>query len=381
MLARVPRTLESARILALFRAAIFAAVALVAAEVGARIDDWFFEGIPIGANPSFEDLFRQRGDGMRTGQPGAQWKSVRLNQVGLRGPDLRPSLPKGCERWLFLGASETFGEPSVIDGDYPSSIRNRIPGSRCIEVLNGSFPGWDLPALTRWFEFELSGLGAQTVFVLPPTHLYLGNKSADVTGQNPNGRSSQPVESSTLERLHRIISSLRLLERIKDTTEVPAPLQRLRTRRWIDQELARHSSDWPFETVPDDRLDDLDRDLTKLIGIIRAHGARPVLITHAVRSAETARPEDLPDLFAMRAYIPRAPEEVIAAFEYKAAARMRHVGERESAQVIDAVETMGGQRAMFIDLVHYSPMGREFISGLVLSEMKVTPQVSAGAVQ
>jgi hypothetical protein len=269
----------------------------------------------------------------------------------------------------------------LIDGDYPSSIRKRIPGSRCIEVLNGSFPGWDLPALIRWYELELSVLGAQTVFVLPPTHLYLGNKSTNATRQTSKVRTSQPAESSAAVRLLRIINSSRLLERIKDTTEVPAPLQRLRTRRWIDQELAGHPPDWPFETVPDDRLDDLERDLTKLIGIIRAHGARPVLITHPVRSAKIARPEDLPDLFAMRAYIPRAPEEVIAAFEYEAAARMRRVGQRELAQVIDAAETMGGRREMFIDLIHYSPIGLQFISELVLSEMKVTPQVPTGAVQ
>jgi hypothetical protein len=83
----------------------------------------------------------------------------------------------------------------------------------------------------------------------------------------------------------------------------------------------------------------------------------------------------------MRAYIPRAPEEVIAAFEYEAAARMRRVGQRELAQVIDAAETMGGRREMFIDLIHYSPIGLQFISELVLSEMKVTPQVPTGAVQ
>jgi hypothetical protein len=360
---------------------MLAAAALVAAEIAARVDDWFFEGIPFLARPSFEDLFQTRADGARTGVPGARWKNVRLNQAGLRGPDLIPLPPMGCQRWLFLGASETFGEPSVVDGDYPSAVRHQVSIGNCVEVLNGAFPGWDLPALTRWYELVLSDLNAHTVFVLPPTLLYLGKESTAADQQTPIGRDSRPPEPSPATRLVRVIDGSRLLGRIKDSTEVPAPLQRLRTRRWIDQELARHPPDWPFDAVPIDRLDDLERDLTKLIGTIRAQGARPVLITHPVRSARTVRPPDLPDLYAMRAYVPRASEAIIAAFEYQAAVRMRSIGERQSVQVIDAARTMSGRRELFIDLVHYSPQGLVTISDLILAEMKDASQVPTSAVQ
>jgi hypothetical protein len=83
----------------------------------------------------------------------------------------------------------------------------------------------------------------------------------------------------------------------------------------------------------------------------------------------------------MRAYVPRASEAIIAAFEYQAAARMRSIGERQCVQVIDAARTMSGRRELFIDLVHYSPQGLATISDLILSEMKDASQVPTSAVQ
>jgi hypothetical protein len=83
----------------------------------------------------------------------------------------------------------------------------------------------------------------------------------------------------------------------------------------------------------------------------------------------------------MRAYVPKAPESVISAFEYAAAERTRLLGELEDVRIVDAAKTMSGRRDLFIDLVHYSEQGRETIAGLVLSKQLQTHQGSYDAVQ
>src|SRR3954467_3344274 len=96
----------------LVRYVAFAFVVGAMCEIGARVDDWFFEDVPVLASPSFMGLFAPDADGLRLGVPHARWKKVRLNNLGLRGPDTPAQPHAGCPRWMFLGASETFGDPA-----------------------------------------------------------------------------------------------------------------------------------------------------------------------------------------------------------------------------------------------------------------------------
>src|SRR5271170_6270728 len=87
--------------------ALVLAVAL-GAELGARLDDRFFEQIPFSANPSSDDLSTRDQLG-RHGTPFARFKKWRLNNLGFRGPDIARQATRGVPRILILGASETFG--------------------------------------------------------------------------------------------------------------------------------------------------------------------------------------------------------------------------------------------------------------------------------
>ena len=356
-------------------------VGIVAGEVGARLDDRIFLGVPLAANPTFEGLFYSLDDGIRRGVPGARYKKVTFNNLGMRGPDMPASPAPGCERWLFLGASETFGEPGIEGGDYPSHLRALLPPGRCIEVANSASPGLNLRTVTEQFDAYLNRIGATVVFVYPPTQFYLTDMSARrapsvASLATPAGATPPPRQGGDWQPA-RLLSSSRLLERLRDTAEIPAPIQRLRTERWIDAALAAHPADWPYREVPGDRLAAFDADVSYLVGRIRASGATPVLITHAIRVQSPPRPEDQPDLFALRTYVPRAPAEVMAAFEYAAAERLRGLSRRLGVQHVDAAAHLSGERDLFIDAVHFSPDGNAAMAALIRDAM--LPAAAAGA--
>lgn len=350
----------------------FALIALVTCELGARLDDWFFEGVPVLDNPSYEALFFTDEHGLRRGRPGAKWKRVDLNNLGMRGPDVPPAPRAGCRRWMFLGASETFGEPTVANGDYPARLRLLESQSGCMDILNTAFPAISPKALLKYYTSALSQYAPDTVFVYPSTHFYLAEMPA-VDQPKPQ----QAAQQADQPGVSGLLKKSRFVERLRDSAEVPAVIQKWRVKRWIDVATEGQSPGWLFEEVPTERLDSLTDDLRELVRLIRISGAEPVLMTHAVRVANPPRPQDSQDLFAMRVYVPRASEEVIAGFEYAAADRVRWLGAETGVRVIDVARVMNGRRDRFIDLVHFSADGNDEIAHLIHDEMSRAQDSSA----
>lgn len=355
--------------------------ALVAAEVAARADDWLFERIPFFSTPSYESLFSQRPDGIRVGLPGSRWKAVQLNSDGLRGPELIHRAAGSCELWLFLGASETFGEPSVPDGDFPTYIRNAVANDGCIEVGNGSFPGLSLPEISKWYDIVLSNLGATYVFILPSSHMYLAEPATPSGGNRADATAPRGALSHLLSQAKVVIDDSRFIGRLKDSAEVPPFIQRWRTQRKVEKALLEHPPDWVLSDVPPDRLASFKRDLVALISVIRRHGAQPILISHPVSTSLPPGDMDMPNLFAMRVYTPRITEPAIAAFEYRAADVTRAVATELQVPLVDAAAAMSGNRDYFIDLVHYSPDGARELSVLIVDSMQPVLEEHRVAVQ
>ena len=354
-------------------------IGLVSAELGARIDDRLFVGTPIADHPAFEDLFFSLDDGIRRGVPHARFKKAQLNALGLLGPELPLERTRGCTRWLILGASETFGEPSVVGGDYPSKLRERLAPHGCFEVANAASAGIDLRISSAQFAAYLWRLQPDAVLLYPPTHFYLSdvsNPSAPSAASlaAPPGTPPPPRPAASGPLLARVVGASRLLERLRDTAEVPAPIQRWRTQRWIDAALAEHPADWPYRSVPSDRLDLLEADLVAFVELVRAKGAEPVLMAHAVRVAREPRPSDQPDLFGMRVFTPRAEPEVLAAFEYAAAERTRAVARRLGVRCVDVAGLLSGRREFFIDLVHFTPDGASRVAAEIARTMGVVTE-------
>lgn len=354
---------------ALFLGCAFAVVLAVFCEIGARLDDWFFEGTSLFENPSYDALFITDENGIRRGRPGAHWKKVRMNELGMRGPAVSAVPRSGCARWMFLGASETFGEPAVLDEEFPARVHKSLSVRTCVDLLNAAYPGIAPQDLQRYFQSALSKHAPEVVFVYPSTHFYLAGGPAQ---QRPSAPVSAPAaapkpEASPRLSLAGILKQSRFFERLRDSAEIPAPIQKFRVKRWI----AAAANDAPFKELPLDRLTALENDLTELLSSIRQSGAEPVLMTHAVRVTTPPRPDDIQDLFAMRVYVPRASEELLAEFEYAAAERTRQVAQRMRVRLIDIAGEMSGRREYFTDLVHFSSKGNERVAELIVEEMRL----------
>src|SRR3954470_4748359 len=95
-------------------------LALVAAEVTTRFDDWLRYGMPIVASADeIEDLRVADTLGVR-GRPYGRYMRYHLDNYGFRGPsDVTVARRPGCERIMVLGASETFGISEPDGFEYP----------------------------------------------------------------------------------------------------------------------------------------------------------------------------------------------------------------------------------------------------------------------
>ena len=86
---------------------------------------------------------------------------VRINAIGLRGPDASVAKRPGIVRVLCLGDSCTFGGPHPYPEILQSILEQRAPGR--FEVLNGGVIGYTSLHGLEWFEGELGRLEPDVV--------------------------------------------------------------------------------------------------------------------------------------------------------------------------------------------------------------------------
>lgn len=137
------RTQEHSAGRALARALEFAIVAVVAATLLAEIGLRFFGlGRPVlydnrlayGFRPLPNQALRRLGNA-----------TVRINALGLRGPDVSPTRPPDTTRLLFLGDSVTYGGSYVDEEELLSSVaaaEMRSAGFSAVEALNAGVNAW-----------------------------------------------------------------------------------------------------------------------------------------------------------------------------------------------------------------------------------------------
>src|SRR5690606_658108 len=95
-------------------------------------------------------------EGFRRGKPGAHWEKVRMNNLGMRGADVSATAVPGCKRLMFMGASESFGEPSVANHEFPAKVRALLQRMSCVEILNTAFPGLHPSEMAARYRYYLA---------------------------------------------------------------------------------------------------------------------------------------------------------------------------------------------------------------------------------
>ncbi|HVH09641.1 MAG TPA: hypothetical protein VM736_07580 [Gemmatimonadales bacterium] len=363
------------------RAAYWTAVGatcLLAAEATARLDDRVRQGIPLLHVPDpARDLVLRDSLGPR-GRPNGRYKKWRLNRFGFRSADMTLVPAPGCTRIAVLGASETLGAYEADGQEYPSQLEDSLRGSGCVEVVNAAIAGISLRRLTHLWNTWVARFQPSVVLVYPSPTLYLS--------ENPPA--DPPAPRSAMEDDPPWWTP-RLLERAHEVLHYPALIQRRRVARAVARAVAGRDSSWLFRSVPADRLNQYVADLDSLVSAIRARGATPVLVTHAMRFTVPPDPSDADVLNSWRQFTPRATTDAILAFEEAAADATRMLGARRGVLVVDAASALSGHREYFGDFVHFTNRGAGVMAGLiadrlrhaVLRSSQASPAESADAVQ
>ncbi len=337
-------------------------VALAGAEVTSRIIDIVRYGTPLLGTPELRrDLIVTDSFGTH-GRPFGRYKGYRLNGAGFRGPDAAPYPPPGCVRIVVLGASETFGSPD--EPTYPELLADSLRRDGCYEVLNAAVVGLVLPGILRLWDGWAWRFHPHLVIVYPSPAFYLADRTPDfpkpaVTGSRGAGSSPGAPRFDS-----------RFVDKLRDRFEMPGIVQRWRVRRWLGDAVRDRDSTWFFRTPPVDRLDAFQHHLDSLVTLIRARGAEPVLVTHAMRFSDPPRAEDHDLLLAWRRYAPRATEEALLGFERAAADRVREVARSRHVPLIDAAAALNGTPGLFTDFVHFMPEGAGRLAGMLAGQIR-----------
>lgn len=342
--------------LRLFAVAI---VCAVAAELTCRIEDTIRQEAPLLRSPTRSALTMSDYFGTR-GRPHGRYRKWRLNNFGFRGSDILLERPEGKRRIVVLGASETFGLYESPNCEFPAQLGEMLGDDT--EVVNTAIVGMTVASMISYWQHYIVRFKPDVVLIYPSPQFYLANE--------PPKRRSVVWQASLavpLDEPFRLTS--RYLERLQDQFEKPAFVQKYVDVRTVAEASADKPANWVFATLPTERIELLERDLSELVHLIRQSGAQPILLTHAVRTVRPPSASDIDLLESARVHFPRATAMVISDFEAAAAESVENIAARENIPVIDIATRVGGHAENFADLVHFTDAGatavvREIAEGL-----------------
>jgi lysophospholipase L1-like esterase len=142
------------------------ALMLIAAEIATRIRQTMQTGTATVA----EDYYTvDRAINLRVPVPNFSNGRISINSLGFRGPEISASKPHGTVRIAFLGASTTWcAEVSGNDFVWPHLVTQTLgrafPDAH-FDYINGSLPGYTIPALLRNLQYRVAPLNPDVVVI------------------------------------------------------------------------------------------------------------------------------------------------------------------------------------------------------------------------
>lgn len=350
--------------LARLRGSGFAALTLVlfllGAESSARLDDWLHQNTPIWANPNrARELTVHDRDGIH-GRPDGRFKKWQLNTYGFRSPatmDRTP--PPGVTRVMILGASETFGLYESEGKEYPGQLAEHLrrEGVEASEVINAAMAGMTVHSQLPYWEQWACRFQPRIVLLYPSPLFYLDDEPPH---RWPRAAPSAEEEAAPASRF---------ADRLRERVRTLAPVRKVRLEWLLWSRASGTDEDWFYNEVPKDRLQFFLDDLEALVEAVAKRGARPVLLTHAIKAGSPIRAEDREDVRAFRLFASRATEEGIVAFEDAANAGIRRLAADRGIVVIDVAAHLSGRREWFGDLVHFNDAGAAAMAHLLAATL------------
>jgi hypothetical protein len=328
-------------------------VGVIAAEVMARVDDAVRSGTEMLASPAYTDLTMQDSLGTR-GRPFAQFEKWKLNGEGFRSQEVAINPRPECVRVAVMGASETFGYAESPGKEYPAQLADSLRHTGCYEVINTGITGLPTTGQIQLWENWVSRFEPSVVVIYVSPAFYLSNEPPEF--HSPNRGGPGVISNSFAPRL---------VGRLKNRIDYPDFIQRRRVMRQIANELRGRPATWLFQDIPDDRLALFRLHLDSLVTSVRARGAVPVLVTHAMRFGGPMNEEEQDLLRSWRRFSPRATEAVLMEFERRAAGTVREEARDRDVPLVDVANVMTGHTGWFADFSHFNDTGAGVIAGTI----------------
>jgi lysophospholipase L1-like esterase len=263
------------------------------------------------------------------------WLDTRTSSLALRSPEVSIPKPQDHFRVLSLGDSCTYGSGVVMGDTYPSQLEqmlNMVYEADVYEVVNGGCPGYSSFQGVQLFKERGTKLQPDIVtisFGINDASPWSGMSDADTYR-----RINPPVLKALLESaLVRLVATpvMRLMHAGPSIVRADA------------------SPPGPGDAAPAPRATpaQFHAQLTELVGLVRAAGAKPVLIVH-------------PHQAQVKGEWPET--------QYQA--EVRRVASETQTPLCDFVAALSGKPQVFIDNCHLKREGCQLVAAALFKTLK-----------
>ena len=349
---------------------------LVSAEVFARLDDAVTWGAPLLSPYTHDRLLLQDSLGVR-GRPNYRFEKWRMNNAGVRGPDITAEAKPGVIRVAVMGSSETFGLYEAEGSEYPArmqAVLDSVAPHR-FEVINAALFGMTLPPMVGYFERVVLPLRPEVLFIYPSPSFYLWDTPQPEVYTPPPFHPPLPLRFGRWS-LAPDFFALRVAAKGRDALKALVPnFVVMAAREWtLARERSAHGAAWVWQAVPEDRMALMQRHLERLVSTVQAAGVRVVLVTHTNRfvgvPADTLGPDRRHLVNVMSLYYPRATPKVLLTVDSEANRIIRQVAAERGAGVVEAEGKIPPDDRHFADYEHFTDagaaaMGRIMAQGVI----------------
>src|SRR6266481_6156731 len=232
------------RLLQFARFALGLVIFVLVLELCARVDDFLSYGAPFWDTYDDQILYVRDNIG-KWGRPGARYQKWQLNNLGYRGPELRP----GGVRIVCLGSSETFGQYEAPGEEYPRQLERKLNarfGRELFQVVNAAYPGETLGTATRRLKEIVEQVHPAYAIIYPSVATYIWSPpTAEGTASSGSGE----METKQPERHYEWRIAGRLRNLLK---EILPTIAQTYLRDWQIKEQAREYS--VMERIPEENV-------------------------------------------------------------------------------------------------------------------------------